>query len=114
MLLYIGEKNVLAFRSSVMEELEAVENYLLRGAYPSGLSKGEKANLRRKCKNNFKLEDGILYYKRAVADGESKEAKSDRVLPCWSRRQVQIASIGNKAIKVEGSVPVYSLPNVLT
>ena len=73
MLLYIGEKNVLAFRSSVMEELEAVENYLLRGAYPSGLSKGEKANLRRKCKNNFKLEDGILYYKRAVTDGESKE-----------------------------------------
>ena len=73
MLLYIGEKNVLAFRSSVMEELEAVENYLLGGAYPSGLSKGEKANLRRKCKNNFKLEDGILYYKRAVTDGESKE-----------------------------------------
>ena len=33
MLLYKGEKNVLAFRSSVMEELEAVENYLLRGAY---------------------------------------------------------------------------------
>ena len=108
-----------------MEELEAVENYLLRGAYPSGLSKGEKANLRRKCKNNFKLEDGILYYKRAVADGESKEpwricvrSEEDKrrviVLPCWSRRQVQIASIGNKAIKVEGSVPVYSLPNVLT
>ena len=99
MLLYIGEKNVLAFRSSVMEELEAVENYLLRGAYPSGLSKGEKANLRRKCKNNFKRRG---------------QAKSDRVLPCWSRRQVQIASIGNKAIKIEGSVPVYSLPNVLT
>ena len=73
MLLYIGEKNVLAFRSSVMEQLEAVENYLLRGAYLSGLSKGEKANLRGKCKYNFKLEDGILYYKRAVADGESKE-----------------------------------------
>ena len=54
-----------------MEELEAVENYLLRGVYPSGLSKGEKANLRRKCKNNFKLEDGILYYRKAVADGES-------------------------------------------
>ena len=41
---------VLAFRSSVMEELEAVENYLLRGLYPaSGLSKGEKANLWRKA-----------------------------------------------------------------
>ena len=55
----------------VMEELEAVESYLLREVYPSGLSKGEKANLRQKCKNNFNLEDGILYYRKAVADGKS-------------------------------------------
>ena len=44
MVLYNGEKNVfLAFRSSVMEELEAVKNYLLRGVYPCDLSKGEKS-----------------------------------------------------------------------
>ena len=52
-----------------MEQLEAVENYLLRGVYPSGLSKGEKVNLRQKCKNNFKLEDGILYYRKADTAG---------------------------------------------
>ena len=26
----------------------------------------DKANLRRKCRNNFKLEEGILYYRRNV------------------------------------------------
>ena len=96
----------LAFRPSIMEELEAVENYLLRGVYPGGLSKEEKANLWRKCKNNFKLEDGILYYRKAVADGEScalwricvkteedRQEKNNGVLPCWIGRQVQIADV---------------------
>ena len=86
-----------------MEEHEAVENYLPRGVYPSGLSKGEKANPWRKCKNNFKLEDGILYYRKAVADGErcalwricvkteeDREEGNNGVLPCWIGRQVQI------------------------
>ena len=50
-----------------MEELSIVEKYLLRGKYPEGLSKGEKANLRRKCRNNFKLDQGILYYKKNVS-----------------------------------------------
>ena len=54
-----------------MEELEAVKNYLPCGVYPSGLSKGKKANPLCKYKNNFKLEDGTLYYRKAVADGES-------------------------------------------
>ena len=47
-------------------ELKAVENYLHRGDYPDDYSKGEKANLRRKCRNNFKLEAGILYYRKAT------------------------------------------------
>ena len=54
----------LAFRSSVMEELEAVENYLLCGLYPAnGLSKGEKANLWQKAYKALywlKLEDFFL------------------------------------------------------
>ena len=44
-----------------MEELQQIEDYLHRGIYPEGLSKGEKANFRRKCKNNYKFEDGVLY-----------------------------------------------------
>jgi len=36
-----------------MEEFAVVDNYLRRGRYPEGLSKEEKANLRRKCRKNF-------------------------------------------------------------
>ena len=55
-----------------MEDLAVVDAYLSRGEYPSGLSKGEKANLRRKCRNNFKLEEGVLYYKKANKDSDWK------------------------------------------
>ena len=48
-----------------MEDLTAVEAYLRRGEYPVGLNKGEKANLRRRCRNNFKVENEVLYYKKA-------------------------------------------------
>ena len=36
-----------------MDEFTIVENYLRYGKYPDGLTKGEKANVRRKCHNNF-------------------------------------------------------------
>eukprot|EP00731_Ephydatia_muelleri_P017503 Em0010g601a len=39
------------------EELRAVEKYLIYGEYEEGMEKGEKANFRRKCRNNYKLED---------------------------------------------------------
>ena len=54
-----------------MEDLAAV------GEYPSGINKGEKANLRRKCRNNFKLEGRVLYYKK-VGD-ESDELESWKI-----------------------------------
>ena len=50
-----------------MEDLTAVDTYLRKGEYPSGIGKGEKANLRRRCRNNFKLEGGVLYYKKALS-----------------------------------------------
>ena len=53
-----------------MDEFDDIENYLLRGKYPEGYSKGEKANLRRKCRNNFKIEAGILYYRKCAIRGE--------------------------------------------
>ena len=56
----------------IMEDLAVVDVYLSRGEYPSGLSKGENANLRRKCRNNFKLEEGVLYYKKANEDSDWK------------------------------------------
>ena len=48
-----------------MEQLKNIEQYLLRGEYPTGYTKADKANLRRKCRN-FKLEEGILNYRRNV------------------------------------------------
>ena len=49
-----------------MEDLALVEAYLCFGRYPDSYCKGEKANLRRKCHNNFKFTNGVLYYKMAV------------------------------------------------
>ena len=54
-----------------MEELKLVEKYLLYGQYPPGYSKADKANLRRKCRKNFKIEEGVMYYKRNV-DSENE------------------------------------------
>ena len=38
----------------IMEDLTAIDTYLRKGEYPCGMSKGEKANLRRRCRNNFR------------------------------------------------------------
>ena len=51
-----------------MEELKVVEHYLLHSEYPPEYTKAEKANLRRKCRNNFKLEEGMLYFRKNVSD----------------------------------------------
>ena len=40
---------------SRMDEFAAVENYVKFGKYPSGVETGDKANLRKKCNNNFKF-----------------------------------------------------------
>ena len=55
------------------KELGIVEKYLLRGEYPVGMTKADKANLRRKCRNNFKTEDGVLYYRKNVETGDKQE-----------------------------------------
>ena len=56
------------------DEFTAVETYLRCRQYHKGMTKGEreKANLRRKCKNNFKFETGMLYYKKDGIDEASK------------------------------------------
>ena len=47
-----------------------METYLRSSQYPKGMTKGEKANFRRKCKNNFKFETGMLYFKKDGIDGK--------------------------------------------
>ena len=53
-------------------EFTAVETYLRSSQYPKGMTKGEKANFRRKCKNNFKFETGMLYFKNYGIDEASQ------------------------------------------
>ena len=51
------------------DEFTALETYLRSS---KGMTKGEKANVRRKCKNNFKFDTGMLYYKKDGIDEASK------------------------------------------
>ena len=53
------------------DEFSVIEDYLRMNQYPKGISKGDKANLRRKCKN-FKFDCGVLYFRR-VKKGEGDE-----------------------------------------
>ena len=55
------------------EKLKDIETYVRRGDYPAGLTKAEKANFRRKCRQNFKFEDGILYYKKCSKAEKDEE-----------------------------------------
>ena len=55
-----------------MDEFQVAENYIRYGQYPDSLGKGEKANLRRKCRNNFKFEAGILYYRKVTKQKDAE------------------------------------------
>ena len=46
----------------------ALTDYLKKGVYPNGLSKGQKYSLRRAAKS-YKLEAGKLYYVDTQQDG---------------------------------------------
>lgn len=56
-----------------IDSLSTIEDYLLNGVYPPSFSKNEKCSLRRRCRNNFKLEDGILMYQSRNRNSTSEE-----------------------------------------
>ena len=58
-----------------MDKLCEVENYLLRGEYPLNFTKAEKSNLRRRCRNNFRIELGVLQYRANSKSTEEEEWK---------------------------------------
>ena len=65
-----------ALKESVLcmadDDFTAVNTYFRSSQYPKDMTKGEKANLRRRCKNNVKFETGMLYYKIDGIDEASK------------------------------------------
>ena len=67
------------------EELNVVEKYLVHRDYHNEFSKAEKTNLRRKCRNNYKMEDGVSHYrKRKEAMWHTCIRRDERKSASWS------------------------------
>ena len=92
--------------ASHMEEFDIIEDYLRHayGDYPIGITKDQT----RKCRNNYRFDEGILYYKK----------KTDTSLMLYDSSfnghlshelQVQIANIYRLAIK-DKKIMVTALP----
>jgi len=43
------------------EDIVAITEYITKGVYPRGISKGEKRSLRKRC-HSFSLKNGVLYH----------------------------------------------------
>ncbi len=54
-----------------MEDYTAVYSYLENNEYPEGLTKDGKRNWRRRCCENFKIENGQLFHRKC--DRKKKE-----------------------------------------
>ena len=90
-----------------MEELAVVENYLRFGRYPDAYSKGEKANLRRKCHNNYQFNNGVLYYRRAIKSNKSKQEEENwRV--CVRADEEKRRILESCHARAEGKLLLYS------
>lgn len=57
-----------------MEDYDDVYKFVKEGVYPSGYSKNEKRNFRRKCIENFMIKDSQLYYHPHSRSGKSSAA----------------------------------------
>ncbi len=68
--------------SSAMD-LEAIEGYLLRGTYPADYSKDQKTNLRRRCRNNFRIHDGVLQYRKAIVTKADQRDEAESNGDSW-------------------------------
>ena len=73
-----------------MEEFDDIYEYLENRTYPEGLSKNGKRNWRRKCQENFKIEDGQLYHR-----------KGDRKPLTEQQEQVEPVSVWRLCIKTK-------------
>ena len=59
-----------------MEVYDEVYKFCEEREYPSGLSKDEKRNFRRRCTDSFMVNDGQLYY-RKFSRRKSSEQQND-------------------------------------
>ena len=82
-----------------MDELTTVEAYLRYGDYPDVYMKGERNNLRWKCRKNYKFKNGMLYYKRP---SETEEEEPWRI--CVGTETEKIKIMESCHVEVEGIV----------
>ena len=67
---------------SAMEEYDDIYEYLENKMYPEGLSKNGKRNWRRKCQENFKIENGQLFHRKSDLRSPLKE-QQEQIEPAW-------------------------------
>ena len=101
-----------------IDSLSTIEDHLLNGVYPPSFSKNEKCSLRRRCRNNFKLEDGILMYQSRNRNSTSEETwricvrtvkEKIRVLrSCHAGMEGIIVSINYYQLAAAASILLYS------
>ena len=58
-----------------MEGYEEIYRFCEDNVYPCGLSKDQKCNFRRKCHENFKIDEGQLYYRKSNRGKSDMQAK---------------------------------------
>ena len=61
-----------AFNSPWMISMLSKSTYFAVNT-PDNFTKAEKANLRRQCRNNFQLADGVLKYRTTMKPGKEEE-----------------------------------------
>ena len=83
-------------------DLDEVEKYLMRGECLAEFSKAEKANLRRRCRSNFKVEDGIVEYRTARKQGE--EAGVDEWRVCVRTKEEKARVLESCHVGIAGMV----------
>ena len=66
-----------------MKDYAAVYKYLENSVYPDGLSKEKKRNFRRKCKENFKIENGQLFHRRCDRKNASEQNETNELTDEW-------------------------------
>jgi len=69
---------------AVEEEYDQIYTYLRFQQYPEGFSKDQKRNFRRRCRNNFELDRGLLYFhtkgSKDLKQVPRSQAERERVL----------------------------------
>ena len=51
--------------TTILNDYEAIYNFLFNHVYPEGFSKVQKRALRRKASDNYKVDRGQLFYKKS-------------------------------------------------